>query len=266
MDGTSRTVLHNTGLTFPSGITLDYTSQTLYWIDANRLRIESSAVDGSNRQAVTSTDNDNIPWGIVYYSENLYWTDRNGNRSVISTSSARFPSPRNLLSGFTLSFIPLGIEVVSSSRQLLGTNPCGSSNGGCQYICLLSSQTSVGYTCACPDDLILDSNGRDCLTPSSGQLRLVQGNYTTSTLTSGRLEIYLNGQWGTVCDDFWGQDESDVACRQLGYIGALGFGRSIDEGFAIGRGQIWLDNVACSSSSSSILSCSHDPMDWRSQL
>jgi len=120
MDGTSRTVLHNTGLTFPSGITLDYTSQTLYWIDANRLRIESSAVDGSNRQAVTSTDNDNIPWGIVYYSENLYWTDRNGNRSVISTSSARFPSPRNLLSGFTLSFIPLGIEVVSSSRQLQG--------------------------------------------------------------------------------------------------------------------------------------------------
>ena len=120
MDGTSRTVLHNTGLTFPSGITLDYTSQTLYWIDANRLRIESSAVDGSNRQTVTSTDNDNIPWGIVYYSENLYWTDRNGNNSVISTSSARFPSPRNLLSGFTLTFIPLGIEVVSSSRQLLG--------------------------------------------------------------------------------------------------------------------------------------------------
>jgi len=47
MDGTSRTVLHSTGLTFPSGITLDYTSQTLYWIDAARLRIESSGVDGS---------------------------------------------------------------------------------------------------------------------------------------------------------------------------------------------------------------------------
>jgi len=74
---------------------------------------------------------------------------------------------------------------------------------------------------------------------------------------SGRLEIYLNGQWGTVCIDSWGQVEADVACRQLGYIDALGFGRSIDEGFAVGRGQIWLDNVVCSSSSSSILSCSH---------
>jgi len=55
MDGTSRTVLHSTGLTFPSGITLDYTSQTLYWIDAIGLRIESSDVDGSNRQIVTTS-------------------------------------------------------------------------------------------------------------------------------------------------------------------------------------------------------------------
>ena len=120
MDGTSRTVLHNSRLTSPTGITLDYTTQTLYWIDADRFRIESSAVDGSNRQVVTSTVNENFPWGIVYYSGNLYWTDRNGNRSVIYTSSARFPSPRNLLSGFTLNFLPLGIEVVSSSRQVLG--------------------------------------------------------------------------------------------------------------------------------------------------
>ena len=83
MDGTSRTVLHNTGLTFPSGITLDYTSQTLYWIDAAGFRIESSAVDGSNRQTVTSVNVNINPWGIVYYSGNLYWTDRNGNRSLI---------------------------------------------------------------------------------------------------------------------------------------------------------------------------------------
>jgi len=95
-------------------------------------------------------------------------------------------------------------------------------------------------------------------TPTSGQLRLVQGNYTTSNLTSGRLEIYLNGQWGTVCDDLWGQDEANVACQQLGYTSAARYGRSIDEGFAVGRGRIWLDNVVCSSSSSSILSCSRN--------
>ena len=66
--------------------------------------------------------------------------------------------------------------------------------------------------------------------PSEGQLRLVQGNYTTSALTSGRLEIYRSGQWGTVCDDSWGQTEADVACRQLGYTGTTGFGMSSNLG------------------------------------
>ena len=36
-----------------------------------------------------------------------------------------------------------------------------------------------------------------------------------------------------MCDDLWGQDESDVACQQLGYIDAVGYGRSVDEGSVI---------------------------------
>ena len=43
------------------------------------------------------------------------------------------------------------------------TNPCGSNNGGCQYLCLLNAEASDGYTCACPDDLVAENNGRDCL-------------------------------------------------------------------------------------------------------
>ncbi len=36
-------------------------------------------------------------------------------------------------------------------------------------------------------------------------------------LGSGRLEIYLNGGWGTVCRNGFGLTEARVACRQLGY-------------------------------------------------
>lgn len=70
---------------------------------------------------------------------------------------------------------------------------------------------------------------------------------------AGRLEVCFNGLWGTVCDDLFDQTDADVVCRQLGYSGAL----APSTYYGPGSGPVWLDNVACSGTESSILNCSH---------
>ena len=82
-------------------------------------------------------------------------------------------------------------------------------------------------------------------------MRLVGG----SGSWQGRVEVYHNNIWGTVCDDGWGLNEARVVCRQLGYPGVIGAPGSSH--FGPGSGQIWLDDVACSGNESSLHYCRH---------
>ena len=60
----------------------------------------------------------------------------------------------------------------------------------------------------------------------NGDIRLVGSSNTRS----GRLEVYLNSQWGTVCDDNFGITEAQVVCQQLGYTGYLDYGTATSLG------------------------------------
>eukprot|EP00057_Strongylocentrotus_purpuratus_P014539 XP_011669013.1 PREDICTED: neurotrypsin-like [Strongylocentrotus purpuratus] len=77
---------------------------------------------------------------------------------------------------------------------------------------------------------------------------------TGSSANQGRVEVYLNGQWGTVCSDLWGLDDADVVCRQLGFPGASGFTMRART-FGEGSGPIFLDNVRCVGDETSINDC-----------
>ena len=82
--------------------------------------------------------------------------------------------------------------------------------------------------------------------PQDGELRL-QG----TTLGEGRVEIYQNGEWGAICDDFWGRDDAKVVCRELGFPGVESALRML-EGPDI---PMWLDNVNCAGSEARLIDC-----------
>ena len=69
------------------------------------------------------------------------------------------------------------------------------------------------------------------------------------------MEIFYKGKWGTVCDDVWDTSDARVVCRQLGFPDAVSAPGSAR--FGAGSGQIWLDDVGCSGSESSLVTCQH---------
>uniref|UniRef100_A0A3B4V0R9 SRCR domain-containing protein n=1 Tax=Seriola dumerili TaxID=41447 RepID=A0A3B4V0R9_SERDU len=72
-----------------------------------------------------------------------------------------------------------------------------------------------------------------------GTIRLVNGQ----SACQGRVEIYYQGSWGTVCDDDWILNNARVVCQQIG-CGTAVYAHT-NSYFGYGTGLILLDNVNC---------------------
>ncbi|KAG2457579.1 HIPL1 protein, partial [Polypterus senegalus] len=72
----------------------------------------------------------------------------------------------------------------------------------------------------------------------------------------GRVEIYINKEWGTICDDLWNVQAAAVVCHQLGFQYVVRASKKAE--FGEGRHlRILLDDVQCEGNETSLLQCKH---------
>ena len=99
-----------------------------------------------------------------------------------------------------------------------------------------------------------------CLTSSTGiaqDIRLISG----SANNEGRVEVFRNRQWQTVCDDGWGLNDANVACRQLGYGYAI---RAVTHAhYGPGTGGQWEVNILCTGRERRLQDCAANTLSFK---
>ncbi|KAM9385171.1 uncharacterized protein KZ484_006767 isoform 2-T3 [Pholidichthys leucotaenia] len=120
------------------------------------------------------------------------------------------------------------------------------SNTTCFHRCLHKD----GYLQNCSQTV-----GRDCIVITRAvcehqAVQLAGG----SDRCAGRVEVWRDGKWGTVCDDQWDLQEANVVCAQLGCGYALNVTGQAGL-FPPGRGPIYLDDLNCTGKEENLWAC-----------
>ena len=86
-------------------------------------------------------------------------------------------------------------------------------------------------------------------TYADGKLRLSDSGSATVSRGLGRVEVSVDGEWGTVCDDDWNLNDATVVCRQLGYSSAW------TAYYQPGEGLVKVEEPQCTGEEVTLLDC-----------
>ncbi|KAJ8019651.1 Low-density lipoprotein receptor-related protein 2 [Holothuria leucospilota] len=161
MDGKgTRLDIHGDKIIFPFGLSIDYSSNRIFWVDAHLDYIGHSDFDGNNFHIIPSQGDETYfrPFAVTVFEEFIYWTE--WSQMTVFRSHKYTGANRTKLVQLDR-HRPYDIHVYHPYVQYLDIpNPCGDNNGGCSHLCLISE--GRGYSCACPDSFELASDNKTC--------------------------------------------------------------------------------------------------------
>ncbi|XP_033616584.1 putative DMBT1-like protein [Fukomys damarensis] len=166
------------------------------------------------------------------------------------TDSLSYATPSAAASYSTSASFPKPVEVLTTTDDVRCTGE-ETNLGKCHHLGLsvhnCGHQEDAGAICSA----VVPASPERAPAVDLPDIRLVHGR----SLCEGRVEVYHNGTWGTVCNDLWALNAAHVVCRQLGCgegVQALGSGH-----FGGGVGSILLDDVQCQGNETSLGQCCH---------
>ena len=86
----------------------------------------------------------------------------------------------------------------------------------------------------------------------------IQGIDDGRRYIQGHIEVYFNGEWGTICEDQFNRNNNGalVVCRMMGYSSG-DYSTSYRQSSVTASTRIWLDNVQCTGAETNIDRCPH---------
>ncbi|XP_065217375.1 vitellogenin receptor Yl-like [Planococcus citri] len=156
MDGSDETDLVHEGLRHPMSLTVDESSQRVYWMDCDLGEIESIQFNGMNRKIWYSESQKNI-FTMSTFEGNVFWTEEKKNIIYMN-----FEDNPKFITDLDASSVKYLNAFNPKVQQTKIPNPC--KKASCKGMCLLrpsSSSPQLNYTCLC-DNVDLSSTKYWC--------------------------------------------------------------------------------------------------------
>lgn len=165
MDGTHARSIVSEAAYKASGVTVDVIAKRVFWCDSLLDYIETVDYEGQNRHIILRGQLVPSPSRLALFENRVFWTDAT-KQGIMSVD--KYEGSDSIQAIYKAKDIrePKAIIAVHSLSQPKVSSPCGTNNGGCQQLCIVTAvkgaPSGLGYRCACHTGYQLSSDIRNC--------------------------------------------------------------------------------------------------------